>query len=555
MLDVDTIDREHLSQLCGMYAHGGLLFGTDLIRKQKKFRKWVQKHYAYEIQTFPREVQACFAPEVSDAEVVSFFAACEERRAYECQHRLDPLLPLGEAVVAAVETILEEDYWPKAIEKNGRCALLVEDGEAYRRILVLQNAEGFSQLPDGGYLLDAPKIEYMLDKYRISGELDGVSEPLSACFSGAQVEVECFNCVETMIHWNNPWEYVGMIARQLIFKAELPGNHCNELEHTLLPLLREVSYLTGVWDEEPRLPLLKQMAQRLNFSRLEKQLTKAESARKNKLRPVMRRLNIMLRQREYETIWREIFEKIRQSQMEYPRKTDVQCDFKTLQNVRGRVQCFMEQQGYTGTYPDFEKQIDFHGVRLAESYGQSYFVCREKNAVSIVHCMETFELGGPAIHFLVGTALLREGEEQCDVYSCLFDAKGRRMFRMVRDLDLVYELGEEREPDRLERLATIAIKKSQLQKLTKEEKKIPHVGFEPSNWTIFWLVFLFAGGFFGVVMTLAMMLLTVVALLLFGQFSQILSFMTTAPWLRCLAFCWVSFGASMGIVTVLGKRK
>lgn len=555
MLDIDTIDEEHLGRLAGMYAHGGFLFGTDLTKKQKKFRKWLKKHYFHEIQNLPEELRAYFAPEVSDGELISFLAACEERRACEYQHRLDPLLPLGEEVVAAVESILDEDYWPQVVEKNGRCALLVEDGEAYRRSLILQNAEGFYQLPDGGYLIDTPKIECMLDKYRISAELDGGSEQLSVSFSGAKVELESFNCVDSVIYWNDPWEYLEMLARQIIFKAEVPGNHCNEQESALVPLLREVNYICGALEEEPRLPLLKQMAQRYGFHKLEPLLTKAESEWKKPLRPVLRRLKVLLCQKEYEPLWREIFEKILASQQEYPRKTDVYCNPDDLKAVRQRVQHFMEQQGYSGIYPDYKKRIDIQGVRLAESYGQSYTVCKEKNVVSMIHCMETCESGEPAIHFLAGTAFLRKNEEKGDIYSCLFDAKGRRMFRAVRDYSLVYELGDEREPDRLERLATIAVKKSQLQKLTKEERAIPHAGPGVSNWTAFWLIFLLAGGFFGIFMTLAMMLVSVVALALFGEFREIPSFMATVPWWQCLAFCWVSFGASMGIVTIIAKRK
>lgn len=548
MFDLDNIEREHLSQLGGMYAHGGFLFGPDLMKKRKKFRKWVRKHYSHEISELPDGVQAYFAPTSDDVELIEFLAACQERCLHGIQHRLDPLLPLGEEVVAAVESILEADYWPRAVEKAGCCALLVEDGSAYRRSLILQNTEGFYQLPDGGYLIDTPKIERMLDKYRIMAELDEETEKLSVTFSDAKVEVESYNCVDAEIYWGDPWEYLQSLARQIIYKAELPGNHCNDQESALLPLLREVNYICGAGEENLTLPLLKQMAQRYGYSKLESLLTKAELDHK-----CVGRLKLLLRQKKYEPLWREVFDKICHSQKEYPKKVEACCDAYALQDARQRVQTFMELQGYTGTYPDYEKPFDIRGVRLVQTYDQSYFACCEKNAVSMIHCMETCESGVPAIHFLVGTAFLRKNEEKGDIYSCLFDAKGRGMFRLVRDISLVYEL--ERKPDHLERLAAIAVKKSQLKKLTKEEREIPHSGSIISNWMAFWWTFLLAGGFFGIFMTLGMMLVSVVVLTLFGEFREIPDFLVTVPWRQILAFCWVSFGASMGIVTILGKRK
>ncbi len=554
MLNLDTIEKEHLQLLGGMYTHGGFLFGEDLMKKRKKFHKWVRKHYSHEIQDFPEAVQAYFSPDADDGELITFLAACEEHCSQEFEHRLDPLLPLGEEVVSAVDSILSDEYWPRAVEKDGRCALLVEDGEAYRRSLILQNAEGFYKMPDGGYLIDTPKIERMLDKYRIMAELDEESEQLSVSFSGAKVEVESFNCVDSMVFWDDPWEYLEQLSGQIIFKAELPGNHCNQQEMELLPLLREVHYVCGAIEENPQLLLLKQMAQRYGYSKLEPLLTKAEAGWKDFRSSLFRRLKAALRQKKYEPLWREIFEKICQSQKEYTKKTEVCCDGNTLQNQRQRVQKFMESQGYTGTYPDFEKRFDIPGVRLMDVYGQSYTVFREKGAVSMIHCMETCESGEPTIHFLVGTAFLRKNEEVGDIYSCLFDAKGRRMFRMVRDYSLMYEL--EREPDQLELLAGIAVKKSQLKKLTKEEKALHYYShLEESGWTTFWMISLFGGGFFGVFMTLGMMLVSAVMLTIFGEFHEIPSFFATVPWWQILAFCWVGFGVSMGIVTILGRRK
>lgn len=537
MFNLENIEKEQLSQLGGMYAHGGFLFGFNLMKKRKKFHKWVNKHYSHEISEMPDVVRSYFAPDADDEELVSFLEACQEWCLLEAQYRLDPLLPLGEEVVSALAAILDENYWPRAVERDGCCTLVVEDCSSYCRSLILQNAEGFYRLPEGEYMIDTPKVEKMLDKYRIMAELDEETEQLSVSFSDAKVEVECYNCVDGEIFWDDPWEYLQSLARQIIFKSELPGNHCNEQEMELLPLLREVDAVCGALEEEPHYPLLTQMVRRYGYEELESLLTKGNWKSR-------------LRKKKYEPLWREIFEKIRRSQKDYPKKGD---GCSNADALRKRVQQFMKQQGYTGTYPDFEKHFDISGVRILNSYGQRYFVFREKNALSMIHCMETCESGDLAIHFLVGTAFLRKNEDVGDIYTCLFAAKGRRMFRIIRDCSLLYEL--ERKPKQLEKLAAIAVKKSQLKKLSKEERSIPHSGPMISKWMEFWLMLLFAGGFFGIFMTLAMMLMSVGVLTLFGEFRQIPSFFASVPWHQILAFSWVGFGASMGITAVLSKGK
>ena len=66
---------------------------------------------------------------------------------------------------------------------------------------------------------------------------------------------------------------------------------------------------------------------------------------------------------------------------------------------------------------------------------------------------------------------------------------------------------------------------------------------------------LFGGGIFAVLMTLGMVLLSVVAIGLLDGFGELPQFLASVPWHYILLFCWLGFGLSMGIITVLAAKK
>ena len=101
---------------------------------------------------------------------------------------------------------------------------------------------------------------------------------------------------------------------------------------------------------------------------------------------------------------------------------------------------------------------------------------------------------------------------------------------------------------------TLAVKKAECLKLNKVEKKAYH-GIMIPGWSLFWRIFLIMGGFFGVAMTLAMMVLWIIDSLVEGTGSSISEILMGFPWLLILAVGWIGFGGIMGIVTVLARRK
>lgn len=561
MLDPKYINDDDLGSLAGMYAHGRFLYGVELTdasaHGQKKIRKWLMKHYHDTIGAFPDDIRACFGQEYSDKAVLAFLRACDEQMRLQIgenqRRREENLAALNEEVRSAVLALLDEDYWPPVEQQGDTLVLRVDETPAFCRSLILKKAEGFCELPNGGYLADVPKIQRELERYRITAQMEDSEEPLSLFFAEAEVRVECFNCVES--DWEEPWEYFQTLAGQIVAKSELPGDYCNAQEKALLPLLTELEGLDGWYEGSKTFPLMKKMAADYGCDQAVALLTQAEKAEPEKRHGIMNRLRDVLCRQECEPMWRDIFEKIRASQENYPHAAQMDCEAGILKELRESIQCFMEKQGYSGTYPDFQKRGAVPGFHLAESYGLSYFIFREKNAVFHIHCVESREVENkPGVHFLCGTEFLRKDDSVGDIYSCLFNTKGRRLFCWVRDYRMINDPDAQYSPEDVLRFAEIAVKKAELKKLTKEERKLYHNGIIP-GWGLFWWWLLLGGGMFGIFMTLGMMLLAVIAALLVGQPEAIPSMFTDIPWGYVLLFCWLSFGAIMGILTVMAKRK
>lgn len=558
MIDPTMIEQDNLGILAGMYMHGQFMYGpVDSMTptKKKKYRNWVQKHYAHNIDEFPQDIRECFAPDVRDDAVLEFLAACHGEMIRRVDQQKDAFYEatasLDQDVRLALNSILDEETLPPMHGEGDRCVMMIDDTPAFRRKLTLKGIDGITQLSSGGYMVDIPKIERTLERYIFSARPHG--EAVSVEFSEAAIQVECFNCVDGEVYWDNPWRYLQMLAGMISYKAQISEAYCNDLERGLLPLLEEISNLNDVWKEEMEFTRLKALADDFGFTKITQVLCKLEAMPGKKRESACRRVNALLCHQEYEPLWREIFEKIKASQAEYPRKTDICCDAELLKKKRSAVQKIMESHGFYGEYPDFTFHGAIFGLHLESSYNQSYFVAGEKNVVSHIHCVEGCDSNGtPAIQFLCGIEFLRKDEQPGDIYSCLFNARGRRLYRWVLDYRLLYSPAEERDMD--EQLAQIAVKKARLQRLNRQEKKVYHAGSVP-GWGLFWWILLFGGALFGILMTLAMMFLSAIVIVLFGGVHELPQFMAGYPWGYMLLFCWLSYGVTMGVITLLATKK
>ena len=545
-MDIRWIDQKTLGSLAGIYMHGTFLFSKNLLdasaRKKRKFRKWAMKHYTAQFYEFSEDIQHCMASDVSDHDFVAFLAAChcematrlEERRVKE-QQILDGM---DAETAAAIKAVLEWEEWSPPRNTGTAWELTVDESTAFRRCLVLQNVDG-EGYSEENYLVDNLMLEQDRDRYVITGQLEGADTSLRMSFSNASVRVECFNPVGAVL-MADPWQLVSLIANQILEKLSLPGDHGCDKERKLAPLLEELGRL---WVAEENFPLISELA-------VAHGLPKVAHLLENENKRQRFRLHQRLYQSDCEPLWRDIFDRIRVSQADYAKAAEVLCDPQQLLQDRNAITRALNDLGYYGTYPLFEKHGRVDGVHLASSYGQSYFVFHEKEAVFRLLCVENHLWGRSNIAILATTAFPRKKNNPQDVYSCLFDAKGKRFANEMLDTRCYFD-SEVRD---LRQLAQAAAKKAEFRKLTKEERAMC---FAPigSGGGLFLGMFLFAGGLFGILMTIGFALIAVLMALLFGAASEIPELMSSMPWWQILVFCWVGFGASMGIVEVLAKRK
>jgi radical SAM protein with 4Fe4S-binding SPASM domain len=167
-------------------------------------------------------------------------------------------------------------------------------------------------------------------------------------------------------------------------------------------------------------PQLKALADQFGFDKLTRAFCKLEALPGKKRENACRRVKFLLCEQEYEPLWRQIFEKIKASQAQYPQKTDHCCYGELLNQKRSAIQKIMESHGFLGEYPNFQMRGPISGLHLESSYNQSYFVAGEKNVISHVHCIEGCDCdGSPVFQFLCGIEFLRKDEQPGDIYSCL----------------------------------------------------------------------------------------------------------------------------------------
>ena len=197
MPEVTTIQWEHLSVLAGMAMHARFLYGDSAApRKQKKIRKWLEKHYAEQISALPDDLGSCFSPENSDQAVLEFLRACRTECDLRTQENRTPqamlLAPLGEAVQRAMQDLRDEDCGV-AMEHlgDGRIALLVDDSPTHRRRLILEDAVLAPECGDWEYFSDMPEVAREGDSYLLRA-VGGNTEQEVLRFAGAYFDFLAF---------------------------------------------------------------------------------------------------------------------------------------------------------------------------------------------------------------------------------------------------------------------------------------------------------------------------------------------------------------------------
>lgn len=376
--------------------------------------------------------------------------------------------------------------------------------------------------------------------------------PVTFKFTDAVVETTVYDATESTILITEPWSALSHWGTNIIEKNEVSSSLLNEKEKELLPILKEIDYIQspGFYTENPgplNFPKLKSLAQKYNAEKLITLLEKLESKKEKNKRALLLSdtVSAEMNKKCYEPMWREIYNKFVDSQKEYPKKTNTGFPEKDLKEIRTKVQNLMHTNGYKGTYPDFYKTTDLKSLRSANSHGEIFTIFREKDVCLYIKCIEEiFCDGNILIQFLTGTALNKKDNDTVDVFSCLFNNRGK-LFNNCVTWD-----NQDDDYKSIEKTVFIALKKAELKKLTKEEQektKTENLVSIP--------LYLGMGLTFGILFTLLFAIFVFFFVLLIDGSASAIDIIKTAPWGYCFLASGGLFGLVMFIISLFTNRK
>ena len=569
-MDISKIDIDYIEFLSLGYAIAKVSFDVELVdakaKMQKKIRKWFYKTYLKDAE-LPKNMHKYIDKDVSDSDFILLLKECNdyiELNGTLKKQRFDNFTSdLSKEVKSALWDLFEVGFYCDDIRKNGDCAEIDMDFcEGYNRVLTLMNVSGVPENDYDQIYFENGSLVKVDGVYKLTGEAenydDETVEPIVLCFTDAKVDVTLYNATAQSFN-DDPWCHLQRVAGNIVDKHSLSEKYLNDKEKEIFPLCAEISRLS-YWafmqkGTQIYFPKLKSYISKHGFDELLPLVEKMENSLEDKTRDkAKKKLINKLNMKKYEPLWRDIYGLIADSQEEYPQKASVCCSAEQLNDERAKIQALMESHGYSGKYPDFVKCGSVRNFTLAQSYDISYFVTGGKNAVYHIHCNEEEFCDHLRIEFLCGVELIRKNEEAGDIYSCLFNSKGRSFYQSV-----YYECGYtdddgEIKSDNLESRVQIAVKRAELKKLTKDERREIEVELLPI-WKLFLLFFILMGGLFAIIMTPTFMLIEVLACVIVGQAHKILELFLDTPWWLIFSFCWIGFSGAMGLITALVKTR
>lgn len=495
----------------------------------------------------------------SNIEVMEFLEKCflfiQDHRTWKRQLLEKATVDFSHDVKKAFLDLLEKVVFSGAVKREkDKIIFTLDETYSYRRRLVLYAGDSnlnnkFDKLnfEDAQVIRaeDGYQLICLAENYKQETEF-----PITIFFDQAAAEIETFRA-DRRTFGSNPWETISLIAFDILEKSDLGEKYFNQKEKKLLPLLREIRALSN-WaplfeDEQIEFALIKQYVQDCKLDHLIPLLDEAGEKYPNLVNrgKLLSKLTNKLNEAVCEPLWRKLYELLADSQQSYAEQIPLYNNSE-LQKIRTKIQEQLKSFGYEGEYPNFYKSGATKRLHLEESYGLSYFIGMGKKVEYRIQCIENNLSGQFQIQFLCGTAFLRKDEKVKDIYSCCFNAKGRRLFKTV--------YFQKEASDTLEQTILIAVKKTECIKLNREEKK-SYYGENIFGWRYFVLIFLFIGGLFAVLMTAAMFLICVLVTAVTVGIGEIPSMISEMPWWLLFGIAFVGFGGAMAVVEIKVKTK
>lgn len=572
-MDISKLDFNFLELFAMYYSVSCNVFDCkpeeQTHKKQAKIRKWIQKTYING-NDFPDNIKNCLSNNVRNTDFFHFLKDCftlvEKEGTKQEQLFNKAAVDLTQEARQALSRLLE--FGCRAtniILRDNDACIKYADCSAYSGFLILKNITDVS-IKNADYINfdGVGTFTKNSDGYRLIGlaeDWENDTEfPVTFNFSDVQVKTEVYNATTCLFN-NTPWLHLVEIGADILDKqTDLYGYELNEKEKVIQPLLEEIKLIHWIYgmneNSTVRFPMFKTYLKNFGYKKILKNIEKLENnySDDKKKRKIINKLIFLLNQNTYEPLWREIYNKIADSQTEYPIKTDFCCNKNNLNKIREDIQQLMESHGYSGNYPDFIKIGNMKKIHIAESYGLSYFTGMEKNVQYHIHCIENYYDDQLTVQFLYGTAFSRKNNAVKDTFSCTFNAKGKRFYGGVL-ADICFDKENGRDVyDKISQKIRMAVKKTEFIKLTKEERN-SYDGAELISVPLLLLGGLFMGLFFGIFMTLGLMLITVVLTVLFSSPQEIPEILKEMPWLPLFIFSCVGFAVPMTIVEFIAQRK
>ncbi len=551
-MNISHLTNEQRMILAAANEYSLMLYGKN----PRKRERWVRSTYAEELA----------AAAVADDELMAVLQACAKwKAAYDSEREAcseKELAVFDETTRIALRDLLNEETFPEIKVDGNDVHIITACFTAYQTVLTLKNVDGVPEDIRGRFCYELSLWRKDDNRFCLSVFVE-TQETFEITFDTAEANTTIYNACRAPIVVDSAWWVLHTVCFEILKKYTVSETLCNEKEKALIPLIREI---TATRNEKGLvlLPTLKTLTKEYNCWKAYSLVCQAEAfaVDDTKFGKTWNKLELAFCDIECEALWRHIYHRLEDSQAAYP--DEIYGDKEFLAAKRREIQALMEARGYVGEYPNFVKNGAMNGLHLERSYNVTYTVGWTKRAVYYVHCRETFSedsyLSTLAIQFCCGTALLKKGEDEPDIYSCLFNARGRRFFRTVLYCTPIVPAGENVDHDDwvthddLETTVTIAAKKAECLKLNKAEKR-EYYAVTMSGFRYFMRIFLIAGGLFGTLMTAAYMIITALVAVIFGSAAEIPFLLTEIPWLFIFAFSWIGFGGAMGIIETLASRK
>ena len=559
MINVDNLTNDEIKLFCRYYLQTKFMFSCApekaSAKKQAKIRRFILNE---ELKSEDTTVYEWFKSEATDAEAMDFLKACMDKSdafVIEEEMRFDRFAAdLTPDVRSALRGFVYEHCFHSGVrvDENGDAEIVVDERGAVRVVLILRGVDG---MPD-------PETEYFMENqwsfsrnadtgvYTLVGELmEANSDEIKLCaikFKDADVRHEAYNCVDNVFLRETPFEMLAAIAGHIFEKAEIAPELVNDEEKALMPILSELRNLDYCEEESATFENLKKLCEKRGFKRLCDALSKYEKLKFTAYRAAM--LTAEMNSVKYESLWREIYLAVKESQKDYPVKCDTLCDAELLASTRRKVERMMHERGYSGSYPNFVKEGRIRGIHNRMSYGMLYTVGCEKNVIFRVHCFESFEGGDSlVVMFASGTELVRKNISSEDIYTSMFDAKGKKYFSSC------WYYVDENTEEELETCVGIATKNAEFGKFTKAEKSYYSM-YNGNKWIEFFVTLVLFGFGFTVLFIPAMMIFISLILVCGGEAAEIPSMFTEIPWWPIILFCFFGTGIPMGLFTVFSRK-